>query len=264
MRYKDHYIKSFVSIFCIILLYGCGGQSKDPDKSGIRGQTADKKTKLAAITFDDGPYGDATVQILDILNEKDVKATFFVMGMRAQQYPDLLKREVQEGHLIGNHSFDHSKRLYLLSKEKLLENIKNADGAIADAAGVHPKIFRPPYGYESPWMVNDLKKAGYSVIRWNDATEDYYMKESPDKITKSILRKLKKRAVIDLHDGRDIQPNYSRENLIKALPVIIDKIREKGYTFVTVDKIIKRQPYFSSPNKTNEKGGDLQSLPSGS
>lgn len=148
-----------------------------------------------------------------------------------------------------------------MSRENLLGNIRSADTAIYDAAGVHPKIFRPPYGYESPWMVNDLKKAGYTVIRWNDMTEDYYMKESPEKITKSILRKLKKRAIIDLHDGRDIQPNYSRENLIKALPVIIDKMKEKGYTFVTLDKIINKQPYFTASEIANEKGGNAKSLP---
>lgn len=165
MRNKNCYIKSIIILFCFILFYGCSGQSKDPVKSGSADNISDKKLKLAALTFDDGPYGEATKQILDILKAKDVKATFFIMGMRAEQYPDLLKREVQEGHLIGNHSFDHSKRLYLMSRENLLGNIRSADTAIYDAVGVHPKIFRPPYGYESPWMVSDLKKAGYTVIR---------------------------------------------------------------------------------------------------
>ncbi len=235
------------------MLYSCSGQSNDP--------AAGKNLKLAALTFDDGPYGQATTEILDILKSKDVKATFFVMGMRAKQYPDILRREVQEGHLIGNHSYNHSNRLYLYGREKLLANINSADDAIDEVAGVRPKIFRPPYGYESPWMVNDLKKAGYAVIRWNDMTEDWYMKESSEKITKSILRKLKKRAIIDLHDGRDIQPNYSRENVIKALPVIIDTMKEKGYTFVTIDKIINKQPYFSNSTIAKEKVNKVMSSP---
>ncbi len=92
-------------------------------------------------------------------------------------------------------------------------------------------------------------------------TEDWYMKESSDKIVKSIMRKLKKRAIIDLHDGRDIQPNYSRENVIKALPVIIDKMKEKGYTFVTVDKIIKKQPYFATSNVAKESFKEVKSSP---
>lgn len=99
MRHKIRYIKSLLVLFCIIMFYGCSGVSKDPVQSGDENKISNKNLKLAALTFDDGPYGDATKQVLDILKTKDVKATFFVMGMRAEQYPDLLKREVAEGHI---------------------------------------------------------------------------------------------------------------------------------------------------------------------
>ncbi len=236
------YFCSVVISFLAIMFYCCGCQQYP--KSSLFDKKTDKGPKLAALTFDDGPYGQATIDILDILKEKNAKATFFIIGKNAEEYPDILKREIAEGHIIGNHSFNHSKYLVFLSREKLVENIKDADTAIASVSGLHPRFFRPPYGYESPFMVETINKMGYAVILWNDATEDYYMKETSQEIQERILKKLEPGAIIDLHDGRDIHTDYPRDNLIEALPVIIDKIREKGYTLVTLDKIIDQQPYF--------------------
>lgn len=214
-------------------------------KNAIQSSVPKESPKFVALTFDDGPYGDATVKILDILKEKNAEATFFVVGKNVQKYPEILKREIREGHIVGNHSFDHSKTLAILSREKLINNIKNADIAIAEAGGVHPSFFRPPYGFRSLSMEKHLKDAGYEIILWNNAPEDYLEKETSEEIIAMVLKKIKPGAIIDLHDGRDVRLNYSRENLIKALPIIIDEVRNKGYIIVGLDKIINKNPYFN-------------------
>jgi peptidoglycan-N-acetylglucosamine deacetylase len=200
--------------------------------------------KVVALTFDDGPYGNVTNQILDILKNNQVKATFFVTGKNAQMYPDILKREVNEGHTIGNHSYDHSKLLAIEPAKKLKTNISNADNAIFSDIKVHPRFFRPPYGLKSPQMIRLLNNMGYKVILWDDATNDYNLNQSPEAITNQVLKKVKPGAIIDLHDGRDMHVNYPRENLIKALPCIIDSLKAAGYQLVTLDQLIEQQPYF--------------------
>lgn len=200
--------------------------------------------KIVALTFDDGPYGDATNEILDILKEKEVKATFFIFGQKAEQYPDILRREIEEGHVIGNHSFDHSAFFAIFSKNRLIANIKKADEAIFEATGLHPKFFRPPYGLESPFMRKYLEQNGYNIVLWSAATTDYSNKEDSEAIANAILKKIKPGTIIDLHDGRAVLENYPRQNLIDALPIIIDVIRQNGYDFVTVDKILQQEPYF--------------------
>lgn len=200
--------------------------------------------KIVALTFDDGPYGEATNKILDILKEKKVKATFFIFGQKAEQYPDILKREIEEGHVIGNHSYNHSAFLMLLSRNRLMTNINKADEAIFEVTDLRPRFFRPPYGSESPFMRRYLEQSGYNIVLWTAATTDYSSEEDSKTITNNILNKIRPGAIIDLHDGRAFLENYPRQNLIDALPAIIDGARQKGYEFVTVDKILNQEPYF--------------------
>lgn len=200
--------------------------------------------KLIALTFDDGPYGEATAKILDILDARKTKATFFLVGKNALKYPDLVKREAAAGHLLGNHTYDHSRLLSLQSPKKVAANILQADQAISGVSGgLHPRYFRPPYGLKSPLMLSELRHLGYQVILWNDATDDYDQDQSAEAITKHIVKKLKPGAIVDLHDGRDVQINYPRDNLIKALPMILDKITQLGYTPVTLDVLLGMKPY---------------------
>ncbi|MEO0083683.1 MAG: polysaccharide deacetylase family protein [candidate division WOR-3 bacterium] len=199
--------------------------------------------KMVALTFDDGPYGEATEQVLNVLRANCVKATFFIVGKNAEKYPELLKREFAEGHLIGNHSYNHSKLLFTASSHKIKRNILKTDSIIYSIIGLHPKYFRPCYGLTSIIMNNTLKHMGYTIILWNVSVKDYDSKESSETITQHILQQLKPGAIILLHDGRDTQINYPRDNMIKALPDIIAGIRKAGYTMVTLDQIINEPPY---------------------
>jgi len=207
--------------------------------------------KLVALTFDDGPYGKATSQILDILKKERVQATFFLLGMNVEKYPAIAKRIVNEGHVIGNHSYSHSEFLSKIPAVDFEADVRHAENLIVDATGLHPRYFRPPFGMHTPSMDQQLKDMGYFVVLWNVGTGttagDYDQGTSSEAIVEQIIRNTlkgkKRQQIILLHDGRDVQIGYSRQNVIQALPRVIDKLKERGYRFVTVEQIIHQSPY---------------------
>jgi peptidoglycan/xylan/chitin deacetylase (PgdA/CDA1 family) len=203
-----------------------------------------KKRGKVVLTFDDGPYGDTTNKILDILKEKNVKATFFLLGKNVEKYPEIIRREMEEGHIIGNHSYNHSRILFLKNSKNIKENIKKAESSIEKASGLRPRFFRPPYGLRSPWMKKFLILQGYILVPLDIMTNDYNIKAKPEKITRYILRHVQPGSIITLHDGRDTKTNYPRKNVIQALPVIIDGIREKGFEIVLLDQLTGEKAYF--------------------
>jgi peptidoglycan-N-acetylglucosamine deacetylase len=210
--------------------------------------------KWVALTFDDGPYGEATSCVLDILKEKDVKATFFVIGKNALEYPGILQREIAEGHVVGNHTNDHSKTLAMDSPEVVVADVQKAEEAISRVTGLRPRFFRPPYGMESPRMRKTIEGMGYSIVLWTDMTDDYDFHDKPKVMAKNIVRQLEPGAVIDLHDGRDTHIDYPRENLLEALPLIIDEAKKQGFTFVTLDQMLHEDAYF------NAESGEVASV----
>ena len=207
--------------------------------------------KLVALTFDDGPYGKATSQILDILKKERVQATFFLLGMNVEKYPAIAKRIVNEGHVIGNHSYSHSEFLSKMPAVDFEADVRHAENLIVDATGLHPRYFRPPFGMHTPSMDQQLKDMGYFVVLWNVGTGttagDYDQGTSSEAIVEQIIRNTlkgkKRQQIILLHDGRDVQIGYSQQNVIQALPRVIDKLKERGYRFVTVEQIIHQSPY---------------------
>lgn len=200
--------------------------------------------KNIALTFDDGPYGTSTEKILDILKQENVHATFFVIGKNVEKFPALAKRIVTEGNLIGNHSFDHAKNLPNLSTTTFENNIQRAESAIFFYTGLKPKLFRPPYGNISAQMYGKLKHDGYTTVLWNiDAADWDYEKTPTALLEKIIIKDAKPNGIIVLHDGRDTQVNYPRDNTVNALAYIIGQLKKQGYNFVTVDKIIGVEPY---------------------
>jgi peptidoglycan/xylan/chitin deacetylase (PgdA/CDA1 family) len=195
------------------------------------------------LTFDDGPYGNPTNQILDILKEKKVVATFFVVGNNVEKYPDIAQRELTEGHIVGNHSYDHAD-MGNYSALKVHANLKKSEEAIIGAIGVAPALFRAPYGTTSPIMFTELAKENFTYVGWNEDPDDWNFNDEPsEKILKDVLKNAQPNGVIILHDGRDIQISYPRSNTISALPFIIDHLRNRGFTFTTVDKMLNIVPY---------------------
>lgn len=199
--------------------------------------------KLATLTFDDGPYGSPTRQALEVLRQKKVAATFFVMGQNVAKYPEILQQEVRDGNLVANHSWDHAKNLNTISSKLLQQNLYRTDQTIARLTGLHPRFFRPPYGYTSPSMFKTLHQLGYRVMMWNDDPRDWDKQRSAAEIDRTVLAELHPGAIIILHDGRDTHVDYPRDNLIQALPQLIDQIRQAGYTLVRLDQLTGQKPY---------------------
>jgi len=191
-----------------------------------------------ALTFDDGPNEPFTSRILDILAEHSIKATFFMLGENAERFADVCQRIQREGHVIGNHSYSHSKWLALRKGKDIAQELKNAQEAIYRASGVKPCLFRPPYGFWTPWLLRTARKLGFTTIRWDNMTNDWESTKEASEIAAAILKKARPGGIIVLHDGRDTRQRYDRTPLLQALPVIIASLKRQGYQFVTVPQLM--------------------------
>lgn len=182
--------------------------------------------KAIALTFDDGPSGN-TEKLLEGLNEYGAKATFFVIGKNVEKYPVIVRRAYDEGHLIGNHTYDHP-RLTLLSPEKAKENIKKCSEIITDVTGTKPYFVRAPYGDITAYQ---LKYMDAFFVSWSVNGYDWD-EESEDKIYNRIMKKAKDGAIILLHDTNECTVNA----VLRAIP----ELQSQGYEFVRVDDLLTR------------------------
>ncbi|MDB5237416.1 MAG: polysaccharide deacetylase [Parcubacteria group bacterium] len=200
---------------------------------------AHARQKIVALTFDDGPYGTSTEQVLQILQQEKVHATFFLIGRNVAEFPDEARRIVASGNVIGNHTYTHTD-LSTITNGQALGDIARAQVQIASTTGTRPLLFRPPYGILPNDTRDILKAQGYRIIMWNDDPEDWnYASSTKDAIVSRVLAQEKKneKLVVILHDGRDTHINYPRQNMIQALPVVIENLKQQGYVFVTADKL---------------------------
>ena len=200
--------------------------------------------KRVALTFDDGPYGTSTTEILDILKKDTVPATFFVMGENAQKYPDLIKDIIKDGNVIGNHTYNHPKDLIKETEKEFDAEIDITNQLVFSLTGLHTALFRAPYGLISTSTKTELQKKDYTLVGWDVDSVDWdYTKSTPGVILATVLKEIKPNSIIIFHDGRDTHIDYPRDNIVKALPEVIGTLKKQGYEFVTVDKILKVKPY---------------------
>jgi peptidoglycan/xylan/chitin deacetylase (PgdA/CDA1 family) len=197
--------------------------------------------KIVALTFDDGPSCDWTPKILDALKEENIKATFFMLGKHVEQYPDVARRVAEEGHEIGNHTYDHHV-LFYYKAEELDKEIRDAQAAIYKATGVTTKYFRPP----KAWLTGDEKKQirsmGYETILWSLNSKDWVTFHDKQ-ITSFILRYIRPGDIILFHDsgGVFLPEGGSRKQTVKTISRLAGKLREKGYKFVTISELLNLQ-----------------------
>jgi peptidoglycan/xylan/chitin deacetylase (PgdA/CDA1 family) len=193
-----------------------------------------REGRRVALTFDDGPAPPFTGQILDVLRDYGVPATFFVCGQNAERHPELVRRIHAEGHTLGNHMYSHPL-LYFRSRQSIAEEIDRTQEVIGRLTGHRPRLFRPPYGVRWFGLYPVLRERGMQVVQWSDTGYDW--KNDAGGIVSATLRHLRPGSVILLHDGFNAHwPNsrINRSNTVKALPQILDGGLKAGFTFVSV------------------------------
>jgi peptidoglycan-N-acetylglucosamine deacetylase len=185
-----------------------------------------------ALTFDDGPSSPYTEQILDLLRERGVTATFFLCGKNVERYQEIARRIVAEGHTIGNHTYSHPFP-YFRRRSFIAAEIDRAQDVIERVTGHRPKIFRPPFGARWLGMHDVLRERSLPLINWSDTGYDW--REGVD-VASETLKHLRPGSIILLHDGSRVYPPHQvdQSKTVSALPTIIDGARQAGLNFVSV------------------------------
>ncbi len=187
------------------------------------------------LTFDDGPDPRYTPKVLKILRELHIPAVFFLVGAKAEQSPDLVKRIEAEGHEIGCHTYYH-RHAYLLSPQKSIATICEGQQAIEKIIKKPLKWFRPPWGALNLFQYLFIKYTGLRIVLWDANARDWKKQTGVSGITKMLFRKIKPNSIIVLHDsGGDMG---APENTVASLPGIITKLQSDGYSFVTLEKVL--------------------------
>lgn len=174
------------------------------------------------ITFDDGPIPEVTPQVLDILDDEDVKATFFMVGDNVRRHPELLDEVRRRGHVVGNHTMHHLQGRST-SCRNYLRDIAEADALIGS------NLFRPPHGIMR-WSQAAALKRRYNIIMYDVVTRDYSRRLTPRDVLENVRRYARSGSIIVFHDSLK-----ARDNMLWALPRAIRWLRQQGYSFGTLD-----------------------------
>jgi peptidoglycan/xylan/chitin deacetylase (PgdA/CDA1 family) len=199
----------------------------------IRSFNKSDKKQLVALTFDDGP-ADQTAAILDVLKKEGVEAAFFSIGKNAATNPELVKRWDAEGHVVGNHSYEHGFNFDWKLSKNMVKELEQTNEIIQSLIGKKPKLFRPPYGVTNPNLAKAVNRTNMHSIGWSIRSFDTTAKD-PKELLERILLKVEGGDIILLHDSVPITT--------EILTNLIKKIREKGYTFSRVDKMLEIDAY---------------------
>lgn len=197
--------------------------------------------RVVALTFDDGPNGAVTSKVLDTLKTERVHATFFLVGENVRREPALAARIAREGHVVGNHSDTHPMGFALLPAPTIRAELDRAERSIAAATGESPRFFRPPQGIRSPWLSSVLESDSLVDVTWDDAPGDWEPKTSTA-LVRDTLAHAHPGAIILLHDGLENASGIPRSPTVEALPAIIEGLKAKGYSFVTVAELLRDEP----------------------
>ncbi|MDF2986895.1 MAG: putative xylanase/chitin deacetylase [Eubacterium sp.] len=215
---------------------------KTDTAKSVKVRKVDPKKPMVALTFDDGPHPRYTAEILDALKKNDGLATFFILGSRAEKYPDAVKSIAKSGNQIGNHTYDH-KELTKLNKSGINNEINKTAGILENITGLSNYVIRPTYG-----SVNGNVKmyAGSPLILWSIDTLDWKTRDK-NKIVQQALKRVKDGDIFLMHD--------IYKTTADAAEVVIRELKAKGYQLVTIDELYQARgvslengkEYFSCP-----------------
>ncbi|MBD5465540.1 MAG: polysaccharide deacetylase family protein [Lachnospiraceae bacterium] len=192
----------------------------------VHGEQIQKQEKgKIALTFDDGPYPNYTRQLLEGLKARNVKATFFILGASAEEYPDVIETMYADGHLIGNHTYHHVE-LTAVGREEFKEEILSTNKLLYQLNGEYPQFIRPPFGAWEKGLETEL---GMIPVLWTVDPLDWCT-ENSSAVVERVVTKVKENDIILMHD--------CYKSSVTAALEIVDILKEEGYEFVTVDEIL--------------------------
>ncbi|MFB3897107.1 MAG: polysaccharide deacetylase family protein [bacterium] len=191
-----------------------------------------KEKKNIALTFDDGPNATYTPQILKILKQHDIRATFFLIGQHAQQHPELVKQLYLAGHEIGNHTYSHVQ-LTKVPSVKIKQEVERTRDIVYEITGQNTYLFRPPWGIFDNRSLAELAMRKFDAVLWSVDSRDW-SRPGVDKIKVNVLSTARNGSIILCHDDHD--------QIVAALPEIIKNLKEQGYLFVTVPELMAVSP----------------------
>lgn len=196
--------------------------------------SVDTSEKKVAISFDAAWGAEYTQEILDILEEYDVKSTFFLVGMWVDEYPEKVKAIHEAGHEIGNHSTSHPD-MAKISQEEIIEELNVTGEKIEEITGETPILLRPPFGSYSDTLITTAKEQGYYTIQWDVDSLDW-KEEGVDPLIEKVTSKAQQGSIILCHNNA--------KYITQALPTILETLQKEGYKFVPISQLIYKEDYY--------------------
>lgn len=181
------------------------------------------------LTFDDGPTPEITEWTLEQLKKYEAKATFFCIGNNIQKYPEIFQKVIQQGHAIGNHTFNHLKG-WKTSNDEYIMNVNLCQSEIVNRKSQIVNLFRPPYGKIKPSQSRVLRKLGYKIIMWDVLSYDFDQTITPEKCLDNVLKNVETGSIIVFHDSIK-----AAQNLKYVLPKTLDFLKEKGFVCAKIE-----------------------------
>jgi len=182
-------------------------------------------SKTVYLTFDDGPVPQATPWVLEVLKQHNIKATFFCIGDNIEKHPDTFKQVINDGHTIGNHTFNHLNG-WNTDYEAYIANFIQCERTIQSRHGSTVKVFRPPYGKIKTAQAKEVRKMGYKIIMWDVLSADFDQTITPQQCLANVINNVADGSIIIFHDS--IKASV---NLRYALPQAIAHLKERGFSF---------------------------------
>jgi peptidoglycan/xylan/chitin deacetylase (PgdA/CDA1 family) len=213
---------------------------------GLARRHGDRTRKAVALTFDDGPVLGGTEAVLDALGEYGAPGTFFCIGANAHQHPEIIRRAYAAGHVIGGHSMNHG-RIQAAS----LTDTAHIDDCLAELTAVlgrTPALYRPPWGWLTPWETLRLRQRGLEVIRWDIETPDSLLPcPAADAMFQWTLPRVRPGTIIVCHDGFTHADRYAKPETVQLLLLLIPELLRQGYELVTIPALLGIRAYQDEP-----------------
>jgi len=230
-----------VGAVVLTLVVGCwiGGNSPTATWFGDQESHGDRHGDEVAITFDDGPNVPNSRRVARILDEHGATGSFFLVGKALERRPDVARDLIDDGHVLGNHSFHHDGWRWL---DPRYPELQRTQDVFERTLGVCPTFFRAPHGQHTPFMARVVEDHGMTMVGWEASAGDWATSDAR-LVAKRILDKVEPGSIILLHDGLDGDVTADRSVVVRALPLILDGLEHRGLHSVGLDRLLGRRPY---------------------